>query len=136
MASFVDPGEREVAELSHLAVFDTIDGQWLVSGGGELSLVCVINSQGDCLATKPVADVIGIAIVQAHSYAIVQEHFEVLNEVWVHEVASALELPVNVRVRVRVVAIHTDGILHCCLVEVLLEIRWWRRVVKRMPDVC
>jgi len=61
VTGLVNAEEAEVAVLTHFAVFGAVDGEGLVARGGEFGAVGVVESQRDCLAAEPVADVVGVA---------------------------------------------------------------------------
>ena len=61
VTGLVDAEEAEVAVLAHFAVLGAVDCEGLVARGGEFGAVGVVESQRDCLAAEPVADVVGVA---------------------------------------------------------------------------
>jgi hypothetical protein len=108
-------GRLTVAILSDLAVFCSVYEEGLVTCGGELLCVGVVDLEGDGFTTEPVAcglvrkgfkgsgkkgrqtDVISIAVKQVHANALVKQIFEVLSEVRENEVTRVLELPVEIQ---------------------------------------
>jgi len=127
--------ELTVAILSDFAVFGSVDNEWLVASGRKLLSVRVVDLERHSLATKPIADVISIAICKSYAYSLVKEVLEILAEVREDEVARVLELVVDVAVGCRVVQVDTNGILHMCLVEVRGQVRRRRRVIARVTDI-
>jgi hypothetical protein len=49
------PEKLTVSVLSDLAIFRSVDNEWLVASGCELLRVRVVDLEGDGLATKPIA---------------------------------------------------------------------------------
>jgi hypothetical protein len=79
--------------LPDLAVFSSVDGERLVSGGGELLGVGVVQCERDGFTAEPVTDVVCVAVEEVDAKALVEQVLEVLAEVGVDEVARVLELP-------------------------------------------
>lgn len=131
----VDAREAEVAVLAHLAVLGPADGEGHVARGREAGLVGVVERVGDGLAAEPVADVIGVAVVERHADGVVEDHFEILNEVGVGEVARDLEGVAHVVVRFRVVQVHAEGILDGGLIHIVDEVGWGSGIVVGMADI-
>ena len=63
MAGLIDAQEREIAVLADLPILSVIDLEGGVACGAELLRVRVVQSKGDGLATKPVADIICLDLV-------------------------------------------------------------------------
>jgi len=55
VARLIDPGEAEVAVLTHLAVLDTAIHQGLVPSRSELLGMCVIQRQRYGFTSEPIA---------------------------------------------------------------------------------
>ena len=73
----------------------------------------VVYFKRDCFATEPilfvsvnvslyimkvyipVADIISITVEQSNSYAIVQQHLNILDKIWEDEISSLLESKIN-----------------------------------------
>ena len=72
VAGFVDAHEGEVASLADLAELGAVDGEGDVAGSAELGCVRVVESDGDRFAAEPVADVVGVAVVQVDTDRVVQ----------------------------------------------------------------
>ena len=98
VAGFVHAQEAEVAVLAHLAKLGPVDDERDVARGAELGRVDVVDFEGDGLAAEPVADVVCVAVDQSHSDRIIENCFEVCEEIGIHEVARLLECIVNVGV--------------------------------------
>jgi len=79
--------------LPDLAVLGSVDGEGLVSGGGELLRVRVVELERDGFAAEPVADVVCVAVEEVDAETLVEQVLEVLAEVGVDEIACVLELP-------------------------------------------
>lgn len=74
-----------------------------VIGGAEFCAVGVVDGEGDSLAAKPVADVVGVTVEQGYADGVVEDHLEIREEVGVGEVAGLLKGVVDVGVGVGVV---------------------------------
>lgn len=121
--------------MANLAVLSSIDDEWSISCCSELSSVCVVHLQRNCFTTEPVADVIGIAMVQVDSDTLVKQILEVQHEVWIDKVSGVLELEVDVAVRFGVVEVDSQRLLYRWSVQVVDEILWRCWVVTRMSDI-
>lgn len=135
VAGLVDAEEVEVAVLAHGAVLGAVDDEGDVSRFRKLGRVGEVELVGDGLAAEPVADVVGVAVEEAHAHAVVDDQLEVVDEDRVAEVAGAGEGIEDVVVGPRVVEVDAEGLLHIGLVEVVDEVCGRRRVVVRMTDV-
>ena len=91
MACFVDAHEAVIAVLAHFAVLGAVDDEGGVARGAEFGGVGVLDLEGDGLPAEPVADVVGVAVVHGYADGVVEDGFEVCEEVWVGEVACFLE---------------------------------------------
>ena len=89
----VDGWQRTVSVLPDFTVFRSVDGEGLVSGGGELLGVRVVECERDGLAAEPVTDVVCVAVEEVDTQALVEQVLKILAEVGVDEVAGVLELP-------------------------------------------
>ena len=127
MPRLIDSHKAEIPILSHFTVFFSVDDERCVISGTELCAVGVVDSEGDGFPAEPVADVIGIAVVEGDADGVVEDHFQVRKEVGIGEVTGLLEGVVNVVVGFRIVEIYAEGILDEGLVEVLCKIgrRCW-----------
>ena len=96
----IDGWQRTVSVLPDLAVLGSVDGERLVSGGGELLGVSVVECERDGFSAEPVADVVCIAVEEVDTQALVEQILEVLAEVGVDKVAGVLELPKGMKVLV------------------------------------
>ena len=136
MAAFVHAQEAEVAVLAHLAVLGAVDDKGRVAGGGEFGFVSIVDGEGDGLAAEPVADVVGVAVVESNADAVGENGLEVRDEHRVVEVAGFVEAFADKRRGVGgVVEVYTKGLLHGGLVEVVYEILRWGGVCVRVADV-
>ena len=136
MACLVDTGEAEVAVFTCLAILNTVNHHGYVARGVELLGMRVLSCQRDSFATKPVADVVCVAVDKSHSHTGVEEVFQVRHEVRVHKVASLLESEVDFVVReASVIGIDTKSVLCRCVVEERYDVVRWRRVIIWMADV-
>lgn len=82
-----------VSVLPDFTILRSVDREGLVSGGGELFGVRVVELERDGFAAEPVADVVGVAVEEVDAKTLVEQVLEVLAEVGVDEVACVLELP-------------------------------------------
>lgn len=89
----IDGWQRTVPVLPDFTVFRSVDGEGLVSGGGELLGVRVVECERDGLAAEPVTDVVCVAVEEVDTQALVEQVLKILAEVGVDEVAGVLELP-------------------------------------------
>ena len=87
----VEAGEDEVAVLAHDAVLGAADDEGGVAGAAELGGVGVLDGQRHGLAAEPVADVVGVAVVEGHAHARREQLLDVGEEVVVDQVAGLLE---------------------------------------------
>ena len=111
MTRLIDPQETKIPILPHFTVFFSIDDERCVTSGAELCAVGVVDGEGDGFPAKPVADVVGIAVVECDADGVVEDHFEVRKEVGIGEVTGLLEGVVDVVVGLRIVEVHAEGIL-------------------------
>ena len=97
----------------------------------------VIEGEGDGLPAEPVAGEVGIAVVEGDADGVVEDHFEVGNEVGVGEIATLLERVGDVLANCGsggVVEVDAEGILDVGEVEVFGEIVWRGGVCERVAD--
>lgn len=135
MARLVDPREAEVAVLAHFAVLGPVNDKGGVARGSECIGMRVVDGEGDGLPAEPVADVVGVAVVQSHADGVVEDHFEVGDEVRVGEVAGHLEGVGDVVVGLGVIEVDADCVLDGGLVEIVIEVAGRGRVIIGIPDV-
>lgn len=112
MACFIDTCEAEVAVLTDLTIFCTINNHWLITRSLELGAVCVTQSQRDRLSTKPVTNVVSIPVYQSDTDRIIEYHLQVGEEIRVDEITSLLEGIINVVVGLGVIEVDAEGILY------------------------
>ena len=103
MARFVNSHEAEISILSYFSVFFTVNDEGGVVGSAEFCAVGVVDGEGDGLAAEPVADVVGIAVVEGDADGVIEDHFDVGEEIGIGEVAGLLESIVNVIVGFRII---------------------------------
>lgn len=103
MPRFVNSHEAEISILSYFTIFFPIDDEGGVVGSAKFCAVDVVDGEGDGLAAEPVADVVGVAVVEGDADGVVEDHFEVREEIGVGEVTGLLEGVVDVVVRVRII---------------------------------
>lgn len=136
MASLIDPCEREIPILAHLAVLHAVDEERSVARSPKFFGVRVVYGKRDGFAAEPVADVVCVSIDESDADAILEDLFDVFEEVGVDEVASALEAERDVgRIGARIIDVYTQGLLRGFQVEEVHEVVWWRGVVVWMADV-
>lgn len=70
------------------------------------------NLVRDCLTAEPITDVVGIAVDEGDTYAVVEDYLEVVQEDRVGKVAGFLERVEHVVVRLRIVQVNADGLLN------------------------
>ena len=134
VAGFVHAQEAEVAVLAHLAVLGAVDDEGRVAGGAELGRVDVVDLEGDGLAAEPVADVVGVAVDQGYPDGIVEDCFEVGEEIGIDEVARLLECIVDVVVRFCVIQVDAESSLDRREVEVVDKVSWRRGIIIWVTD--
>lgn len=135
MASFVHAGEAEISGLACLAVFGTIYDEWDVAGFREISRVRIGDLVGDGLTPEPVADVVGVAVDQSNTYAVVEDKLEVVKEDWVGKVAGLLERVENVGVGLRIVQVNAEGLLDLRQVKEIIEVFGGSGILEGVTDV-
>lgn len=135
VAGLVDAQEAEVAVLAHLSVVGAVDEEWCVARGSELVRVGVVDGQGDGFAAEPVADVICVAVDERNAHRVVEDHFEVGDEVWVGEVAGIGKCVVDIIVGLGIVEVDAECVLHLGLVEVVVEVGGRGGVIIGMSDI-
>lgn len=81
VACLVDAEEAEVPVLPDFTVFRSVDGEGLVSGGGELLGVRVVQCERDGFSAEPVTDVVCVAVEEVDAKALVQQVLKILAEV-------------------------------------------------------
>ena len=91
MACFVDAHEAVIPVLPHFAILGTVDDKGCVTGSAEFCGVRVVDLEGNGLPAEPIADVVSVAVVHGYANGIVENRFEVCEEVWVSKVACFLE---------------------------------------------
>ena len=107
MPALVHAQEAKIAVLPHLAVLGAVDGERGVACSGEFGGVGIVDGERNGLAAEPVANVIGVAVVEGHADAGVEERFEVCDEVGVDEVAGVDECVIDGGARIgRIVEIN------------------------------
>jgi hypothetical protein len=100
-SDLLDASEGEVAILPRLTILHAIHHHRCVARRVELLGVGVLYSLTYCLSTKPIADVVRIAVDHRHSDRRVEDRFQVFFEVRVDEVTGLLEGIVDIVVTER-----------------------------------
>ena len=103
MTCFIDTHEAVIPILPYFAIFSPVNNERRVPCSAEFCRVRVIKLEGDSLPAKPVADVVSVAVVHSYANGVVENHFEVCEEVWVNEVTCFLERVVNIVVGVCII---------------------------------
>ena len=134
MPRLINSQETKVPILPHFTVFFSVDDERCVISSAEFCAVGVVDGEGDGLPAEPVANVVGIAVVEGDTDGVVEDHFEVGKEIRIREVAGLLEGVVDVVVGLSIVEVHAEGILDERLVEVLFEIGRRRGVYVWVAD--
>jgi len=124
VAGFVYAKEAEVAVLAHFTEFGAVDYEGGVVGGAEFGAVGVVDGERDGLAAEPVADVVCVAVGQCYPDGVIEDFFEISEEVGIDEVAGLLEGVIDVVIGLGVVEVDTEGILYGSEVEILHEVCW------------
>ena len=101
----VDAREAEIARLARFTQFLAVDSHGRVPCGAEGIRVGVVDLQRDGLAAEPVANVVGVTVVEGYRDAGVEDVREVRKKAVVDEVACLLERPVGVFIGVCVVEV-------------------------------
>ena len=86
------------------------------------------------MAAKPVADVVGVAVIQSYTDGIIENQFKVCEKIGINKVACFLECIVNVIVGFCVIEIDADGVLGRCEVEVINKVSWRCGIFIRVSD--
>ena len=73
--------------------------------------MCVRYVETDSLAPKPVTNVVSVAVVQRHSYRVVEDHLEIWDERWISKVSRPLESVRDVIVGVCVIQVDAQSLL-------------------------
>jgi len=116
---------------------DTI-GDWYEAWAAiqERSTHSIVYSQGYCLATKPVANIVCIAIDERDAHGCVENHLEVFEKVGINEITGLLEGEVDVVVRLcGVVRVDTKSFLRGRQVKIVDKVGRWSRINVRMTNV-
>ena len=91
MARLINSRKTKIPILPHFTVFFSVDDERYVISSGKLCAVGVIEGEGDGLPAEPVAGVVGIAVVESNADGVVEDHFEVGEEVGIGVVTTLLE---------------------------------------------
>ena len=122
MPRLIDFHKAEIPILSHFTVFFSVNDERCVISSTEFCAVGVVDGEGDGFSAEPVADVVGIAVVEGDADGVVEDHLKVREEIGIGEVTRLLEGVVNVIVGFCIVEVYAEGILDEGLVEVLCKI--------------
>lgn len=97
MSSFVYTDETKVSILPYFTVFYTVHLEWCIAGSSELFGVLVVDIERNSLTTEPVADIIGIAVVQDYSYTRIDYIAKVSDEFTIDKITSLLECEIDLQ---------------------------------------
>ena len=137
MPGLIDSRKTEVSILPHFTKFFSINDEGYVISSSKLCTVVVIEGQGGGLPAKPVAGVVGIAVVEGNADVVVEDHFEVGNEVGIDIITTLLEGVEDVLADGgigAIVEVDAKSILDVREIEVLCEIGWRSGVHVRVAD--
>ena len=135
MSGLVHSQETEISILSHFAVLGPINDKGYVSCLRKFLGVNVPDLIRGRFAAKPVTNIVGVAIDERHADAIVEDHFELVEEVWIREITRLLKGVENIVIRLRVVKINAESLLDIGQVEEVVEILWWSWILVGMTDI-
>lgn len=128
--------KAKVSILSNLSVLLAVHNERRIVACAELCCSLVLQFQRHGLASKPVADVVGVAIHHCRGHATVDDALQVLLEVCKDKVARALKAATHRAAgRACVVDIDAQSVLRRSLVEEIDEKVWRRWVVLGVSDV-
>ena len=88
MPGLIDSRKTEISILPHFTKFFSINDEGCVISSSKLCAVGVIEGQGDGLPAEPVAGVVGIAVVEGNADGVVEDLFEVGNEVGIDVITT------------------------------------------------
>ena len=134
VACFIDSHEAVITVLSHFAILSSVNNEGCIACSAEFCGVRVIKLEGYGLPAKPVADVVSVTMIHCYANGVVENHFEVCEEVWVREVARFLKGVINIVVGFCVIQIDTKGGLARCEVQVVDKVSWGCGVFVRVAD--
>ena len=109
MTSFIHSHETIIPILPHFAVLSSVDDEGGIIRSAKFCGMCVLNLERDGLPAEPVTDIISVAVVHRYANGVVENSFEVCQEVWVGEVACFLERVIDIVVGFCVVQVDTKG---------------------------
>ena len=134
MPRLIDSHKAEIPILSHFTVFFSVNDERCVISSTEFCAVDVVDGERHGFPAEPVADVVGIAVVEGDADGVVEDHLKVRKEVGIGEVTGLLEGIINVSVGFSIVEINAEGVLDEGLVEILCKIGWRCGVCVRVAD--
>ena len=137
MPGLIDSCKTEISILSHFTKFFSINDEGCVISSSKLCAVVVIEGQRGGLPAEPVAGVVGITVVESNADVVVEDHFEVGNEVGIDVITTLLEGVEDVLAIGGIggiVEVDAESILDIGEVEVLCEIGWRGGVHGRVAD--
>lgn len=124
MPRLVNPHEAEFTILSHFAIFGSVHHEGSIAGLAKFMAVCVVDGERDGLATKPIANEIGVTIEERDADSFVEKVLEVFHKVRINKVAGFLEGIVYIGIGFCVIQLDTQRLLNVRKVQVLLKIGW------------
>ena len=137
MPGLIDSRKTEISILPHFTKFFSINNEGCIVSSSKFCAVFVIEGQGDGLPAEPVAGVVSIAVVEGNADVVVEDHFEVGNEVGIDVITTLLEGVEDVLADGgigAIVEVDTESILDVREIKVLCEIGWWGGVHVRVAD--
>lgn len=135
MSGLVHSQETEISILSHFAVLCPINDKGYVSCLCKFLRVSVPDLIRGGFAAKPITNIVGVAIDERHADAIVKDHFELVEEVWIRKITRLLKGVENIIIRLRVVKVNAESLLDIGQVEEVVEILWWSWILVGMTDI-
>lgn len=135
MPGLVHSQKTEIPVLSHFAVLGPINNKRDVPRIRKLLGVSILNFIRDGFAAKPVTDIVGVAIDERHADAVVENHFELVEEVGICKVTCFLKGVVNIVVRLRVIEINAESLLYIGQIEEVVKIFWGGWILIGMTDI-
>lgn len=135
MPGLIHSQKTEIPVLSHFAVLGSINDKRDVTSLREFLGVSVPNFIRDGFASKPVTDIVGIAIDERHANTVVENPFELVEEVGICKVTGFLKGVVNIAIRCRVIEINAESLLNIGQIQEVGKIFWGGWILVGMTDI-
>lgn len=135
MPGLVHSQETKISILSHFAVLGPINDKGDISCLRKFLGVSVPDLIRCGFAAKPVTDIVGVTIDESHAHAIVEDLFELVEEVRICKITGFLKGVENIVIRLRIVKINAESLLDIRQVEKVVEILWWSGILIGMTDI-